>query len=414
MARRTLPLTDTQVKNAKTQNRPIKLFDGGGLFLLVTPKGSKGWRFKYNFAGKEKLISFGPYPDTTLDGARTKREAARTLLKNGRDPSLAKKIAKQENVEIQANTFEALAKEWFKQQTNLAESTRYLLWRRLELDVFPSIGKLPITEITPKMILVGVLRPMEKRGVVEMTHRTKSIISRVFRYGVACGYIERDTTADLRGALQPLKREHLAAITEPDKVASLLRAIDGYDGSFVVKCAMRIAPLIFVRPGELRAAEWSEIDFEKALWTIPAEKMKMKQSHIVPLSSQALLIIRELQALTGGGRYLFPSHRSTARTLSNNAINAALRRMGYAKDEMTGHGFRAMARTLLDEVLQIRPDFIEHQLAHAVRDPLGRAYNRTTHLAERKKMMQTWADYLDGLKSGAKVIPLRKQNRGKK
>lgn len=406
MARLTKPLTATEVKNAKAESKSTKLFDGHGLFLLVKPTGSKGWRFKYRFGGKEKLLSLGPYPTVSLADARSKREEALKLLDKGIDPSLAKKAAKQAKEAQQANTFKKLAEEWYSQQNTLADSTKYLLWRRLELDVFPVIGNGPISELTPRMILEGVLRPMEKRNVFEMTHRTKSIISRVFRYGVACGYVERDITADLRGALKPFKREHHASITDPDKVGALLRAIDDYDGSFIVKCALRLAPLVFVRPGELRSAEWSEIDFDNALWTIPAEKMKMKQSHIVPLSKQALGILHELKPLTDRSNYLFPSHRSNARPLSNNAINAALRRMGYEKDEMTGHGFRAMARTLIDEVLQVRHDFIEHQLAHAVRDPLGRAYNRTTHLVERKKMMQTWADYLEGLKSGAKVIPL--------
>lgn len=409
MARTTKPLTATEVKNTKPASKQVKLFDGHGLFLLVKPTGSKGWRLKYRFGGKEKLLTLGPYPTVSLADARGKRDAALKLLDRGIDPSLAKKVEKQAKETQQANTFKKLAEEWYSQQETLAESTKYLLWRRLKLDVFPAIGTTPISELTPKMILEGVLRPMEKRNVFEMTHRTKSLVSRIFRYGVACGYVERDITADLRGALKPFKREHLASITDPEKVGPLLRAIDGYDGSFIVKCALRLAPLVFVRPGELRSAEWSEIDFDNALWTIPAEKMKMKQSHIVPLSIQALTILRELKPLTDRSSYIFPSHRSNARPLSNNAINAALRRMGYEKDEMTGHGFRAMARTLLDEVLQVRPDFIEHQLAHAVRDPLGRAYNRTTHIEERKKMMQTWAAYLDGLKKKNKVIPIRKK-----
>ncbi len=409
MARITKPLTATEIKNVKPTSKQFKLFDGHGLFLLVKPSGTKGWRLKYRFAGKEKLLSLGPYPTITLADARKKRDTALKLLDKGIDPSLAKKAEKQATEARQANTFKKLAEEWYSQQNTLADSTKYLLWRRLELDVFPAIGTSPVSELTPRMILEGVLRPMEKRNVFEMTHRTKSLVSRIFRYGVACGYVERDITADLRGALKPFKREHLASITEPGKVGALLRAIDDYDGSFIVKCALRLAPLVFVRPGELRSAEWSEFDLDNALWTIPAEKMKMKQSHIVPLSIQSLAILRELNPLTDRSSYLFPSHRSNARHLSNNAINAALRRMGYAKEEMTGHGFRAMARTLLDEVLQIRPDFIEHKLAHAVRDPLGRAYNRTTHLEERKKMMQTWAAYLDGLKTEAKALPFRGQ-----
>ncbi|PLY01763.1 MAG: integrase [Desulfuromonas sp.] len=398
MARLTKPLTATEVKNAKPAAKQYKLFDGKGLYLLIKPSGSKGWRLKYRFGSKEKLLSLGPYPTVSLSDARDKRETALKQLDKGIDPSLAKKTEKQALIAQQANTFKKLAEEWFSQQDSLADSTKYLLWRRLKLDVFPVIGNFPISELTPKIILEGVLRPMEKRGVNEMTHRTKSLISRICRYGVACGYLDRDITVDLRGALKPVKKEHHSAITDPGKVGQLLRSIDDYDGSLVVKYALQLAPLLFVRPGELRSAEWSDIDFKKSLWTIPEGKMKMKQSHIVPLPKQALAILWKLQPLTERSKYLFPSHRSNTRPLSNNAINAALRRMGYEKNEMTGHGFRAMARTLLDEVLQFRPDFIEHQLAHAVRDPLGRAYNRTTHLAERKKMMQEWANYLDELK----------------
>ena len=399
MARTTKPLTATEVKNSKPNGKQYKLFDGQGLFLLVKTSGSKGWRLKYRFAGKEKLISLGPYPTVGLADARKKREKALKQLDKGIDPSLAKKADKQALEARQANTFKKLSNEWYSQQNTLADSTKYLLWRRLELDVLPVIGSFPINELTPQIILEGVLRPMENRGVSEMTHRTKSLISRICRYGVACGYLERDITVDLRGALKPVKKQHHAAITDPVKVGQLLRAIDEYDGSFVVKCALKFAPLCFVRPGELRSAEWSEIDLDSALWTIPKEKMKMDISHMVPLSKQALEIIQELQSVTNHSKYLFPSHRSNARPMSNNAINAALRRMGYKKDEMTGHGFRAMARTLLDEVLQFRPDFIEHQLAHAVRDPLGRAYNRTTHIGERKKMMQEWGEYLNRLKT---------------
>lgn len=401
MAKPTLPLTDTSIRKTKATEKPIKMFDGGGLFLLISPKGGKGWRLKYRYAGKEKLISLGTYPTVTLAEARDKRQDAKKLLAEGIDPSVARKSNQLEFEATQANTFERVATEWHEQQTNLADSTKKLLWRRLEVDVFPSIGKTPISKINPRMVLEGVLRPMEKRGVNELCHRTKSVVSRVFRYGVACGYVERDVTSDLRGALQPIKKTHLASITEPKRVAQLLRSIDEYDGSNVVKFALQLAPLVFVRPGELRHAEWEEIDFESSLWCIPAGKMKMKAPHTVPLSIQSVEILSKIKKLTGHGKYVFPSARSFARPLSDNALNAALRRMEYSKEEMTAHGFRAMARTLLDEELQIRPDFIEHQLAHAVKDPLGRAYNRTTHLAERKKMMQTWADYLDDLKSGA-------------
>ena len=266
---------------------------------------------------------------------------------------------------------------------------------------------MPIKEIKA-IELLKVLRRVESRGALESTHRIRAICGQVFRYAIATGRAERDPAADLRGALPTVQTINRAAITEPAKVGELLRAIDGYQGGFVVQCALKFAPLVFVRPGELRHAEWSEIDFENAEWNIPAGKMKMKEPHLVPLSNQAIEILKEIKNLTGASRYVFPSGRSFDRPMSDNAILAALRRMGYEKSEMSGHGFRAMARTILDEVLQVRPDFIEHQLAHAVRDPNGRAYNRTSHLAERKKMMQTWADYLDGLKAGAKVIPFKK------
>ena len=278
---------------------------------------------------------------------------------------------------------------------------------RLKRDVFPWLGNKPIGEIKPPDLL-AILRRVEGRGALETAHRIRTICGQVLRYAVATGKAERDSAADLRGALPPVREKHHAALIDPKEVADLLRAIDGFKGTFNVKCALKLAPMLFVRPGELRQMEWAEVDLENAQWNIPAEKMKMKQPHIVPLADQAVAILKDLQSLTGAGRYVFPCHRSPLRPMSNNAVNAALRRMGYASDEMTGHGFRAMARTILDEVLQVRPDFIEHQLAHAVRDPNGRAYNRTAHLVERRKMMQIWADYLDGLKAGAKVLPFKK------
>lgn len=400
-------LTSKTVENTKPGAKQIKLFDGGGLFLLIAPTGGKLWRLKYRVDGKEKLLSLGAYPEVTLAEARERREAARKKLAQGIDPGEARKAAKAARAAETENTFEAIAREWHaKNYASWVPTHGDQVLRRLELDIFPLIGTRPIADLKAADVLKSV-QPIEKRGAIETAHRVKQTIGQVFRYAVATSRAERDPTGDLKGALAKVQPEHHAAITDPAKVAELLRAIDGYDGSFIVKCALRLAPLVFVRPGELRQAEWAEIDFDAALWSIPAERMKMKQPHLVPLSKQALEILRELQALTGDGRYLFPCHRSTARPMSNNAINAALRRMGYGTDEMTGHGFRAMARTILDEVLQVRPDFIEHQLAHAVRDPNGRAYNRTAHLAERKKMMQTWAEYLYGLKTGAKVVPFR-------
>jgi integrase len=402
-----MPLSDTTIRNAKPKDKPYKLTDGRGLFLLINPRGGKGWRFKYRFGGKEKLLSFGTFPEIGLGDARKCREETREMVAKGIDPSAARKAAKAAKDESNANRFEVVAREWIGQQKNKwTPANKKVVTRQLENDIFPWIGKSPIAELKAPELL-KVLRRMEERGVLDSAHRARTIAGQVFRYAIATGRAERDIAADLRGALAQPKKKHLPAITEPKKVAELLRAMDAFEGSLVVKCALRLAPLFFVRPGELRKAEWSEIDLDAAEWNIPAEKMKMKQAHLVPLSTQAVAILQELQPLTGRGSYVFPGARSAARPLSDMALSAAIRRLGYEQGEMTPHGFRAMARTILDEVLQVRPDFIEHQLAHAVRDANGRAYNRTSHLAERKKMMQVWADYLDGLKAGAKVIPLR-------
>ncbi|HIJ55372.1 MAG TPA: integrase arm-type DNA-binding domain-containing protein [Deltaproteobacteria bacterium] len=403
-----MPMTDTKARNAKPKDKQFKLFDTEGLFLLVSPAGGKWWRFKYRFGGKEKLISLGTYPEVGLAMARQRRDAARKQVADGIDPSQARKALKSAIAQNE-NTFEMVAREWHAKFTpTWTPGHAAMILRRLELNVFPWIGARPIIDIKAPELLM-VLRRIESRGALETAHRVRIICGQVFRYAVATGRAERDPSADLRGALPPVKPKHFSAITDPEKVGGLLRAIDGYQGSFVTKCALRLAPLLFVRPGELRQMEWAEIDLEAAEWNIPAEKIKTRQAHLVPLPHQSLEILRELHPLTGSGKYVFPSPRTPKRPMSNNGVLSALRRMGFEKDEMTGHGFRAMARTILDEVLQIRPDFIEHQLANAVRDPNGRAYNRTAHLPERRKMMQTWADYLDGLKEGAKVIPMRKQ-----
>ncbi|MEA5112931.1 MAG: integrase arm-type DNA-binding domain-containing protein [Geobacteraceae bacterium] len=406
MPKRVAPLSEIQVRNAKPKSRDYKLMDGYGLFLLVTPSGSKLWRLDYRFGGKRKVIAFGAYPAVSLADARHRRDEAKILIANGVDPGEVRKAKKAAIAAETENSFEVVAREWHtKFSQSWSSSHAETTMKRLLLDVFPVMGARPIDDIKAPELL-AMLRRIESRGALETAHRVRTICGQVFRYAVATGRAERDPAADLKGALPPYKKSHLAAITDPKEVAPLLRAIDEYKGSFVVKCALQLAPLVFVRPGELRQAEWAEIDLDAGEWNIPAERMKMKVAHLVPLSRQAVAILRELEPLTGRGRYVFPCHRSFARPMSNNAINAALRRMGFDKDEMTGHGFRAMARTILDEVLQVRPDFIEHQLAHAVRDPNGRAYNRTAHLVERKKMMETWGDFLDGLKSGAKVIRL--------
>lgn len=405
MPKRIVPLTDIKVRNAKPSGKDVKLFDGGGLYLLVTRSGGKLWQFKYRFDGKEKKLAFGSYPEVSLADARGKRETARKSVASGIDPGEVRKAQKAARASEVENSFEIVAREWHSRfLSTWTPGHAVTIMSRLERDVFPWLGSRPIVEIKPSELLMA-LRRVEARGALETAHRIRTVCGQVFRYAVATGRAERDISGDLRGALPPVAEKHHASITEPAKIAELLRAIDSYQGGFVVRCALQLAPMFFVRPGELRAAEWGEFDLDAGEWNIPAERMKMKQAHLVPLSRQAVEILRELQGLTGHSRYVFPSGRSFHRCMSNNAVNAALRRMGYDKDEMTGHGFRAMARTILDEVLHIRPDYIEHQLAHAVKDPNGRAYNRTAHLAERKKMMQMWADYLDGLKRGAKILP---------
>jgi len=400
-------LSDTTCKNAKPKDKPYKLADEKGMFLLINPNGSKYFRLKYRFAGKEKVLALGVYPDTSLKESRAKRDTAKKQIADGIDPCENKKAVKQSKVESAANSFEVIAREWGQKKVNAWEDKNNRSKRMLERNIFPWLGNKPITDILPKDIL-ACLRRVEDRGTIETAHRSLQICGQVFRYAVATGRAERDITPDLRGALPPAKGEHFAAITEPKQVAELLRAIDGYQGSFVSLCALKIAPLVFVRPGELRAAEWQHFDLESKEWRYFVSKTDVQ--HIVPLSAQAVAILQELHPLTGHGRYVFPCERAPRgdRCMSENTLNAALKRLGYGKDEMTAHGFRAMARTILDEVLGFRPDFIEHQLAHAVRDPNGRAYNRTAHLPERVKMMQAWSDYLDGLKAGAVIIPFSK------
>ena len=401
-----MKLTDTAAKKAKPEERPYKMADGGGMYLEVMPNGSKYWRLKYRFNGKEKKLALGVYPDVPLALARERRDEARKQLAQDIDPGEHKKAVKAAKADRAANSFEVVAREWFsKFSPTWSAGHADKIIRRLERDLFPWLGSRPIADITAPELLAAVRR-IEARGALETAHRALQNSGQVFRYAIATGRAQRDPSPDLKGALPPVKETHLAAITDPTQVGPLLRAFDDYQGHFVTRCALRFAPLVFVRPGELRKAEWVEIDLEKAEWNIPASRMKMRESHLVPLSTQAVELLKELYALTGGGRYLFPSPRTSQRPMSENAILSALRRMGYTKDEMSGHGFRAMARTILDEVLGVRPDYIEHQLAHAVRDPNGRAYNRTAHLVERRKMMQQWADYLETLKAGAKVIQL--------
>lgn len=380
------------------------------MYLEISPTGGKWWRLKYRHGGKEKRLSLGTYPDTSLAAARDKRDNARKLLAAGVDPGEHRKAEKAAGIEKSANSFEVVAREWFgKQKPGWVDGHANKVLMRLENDVFPWLGARPIADVTAKELLATINRIVD-RGAVDSAHRALQNCGQIFRYAIITGRAERNPAADLRGALPSPKESHLAAITDPDKIGGLLRSMDDYTGAFVTKCALRLAPLVFVRPGELRHAEWEEINLDKAEWNIPAAKMKMREAHLVPLSKQAVSILSELHPLTGRGKYVFPSARGDKRPMSDNAILSALRRMGFEKDEMSGHGFRAMARTIMDETLHVRPDFIEHQLAHAVRDPNGRAYNRTAHLAERRKMMQMWADYLDSLRNSAgKVVPIRQK-----
>jgi integrase len=394
-----MALTDTAIRRAVAKKKPYKMFDSGGLFLHVMPHGGKWWRFKYRFNHKEKLLSLGTYPDISLKAARDRRDQERKKLADKIDPALNRKAVKAAWADNQTNSFEVVAREWMDKQSAIWSPTNtQKIKRHLELNAFPWLGERPIADILAPELLAS-LRRMEARGAVGTAHRVLQTCGQIFRYAIATGRAMRDPASDLRGALQPVPKEkHRAAVTDPKAIGPLLLTLDAYHGSLIVRCALRLAPLVFVRPGELRKAGWKEIDLQKAEWNIPGERMKMKEPHLVPLSKQAIKILKELHPLTGRGAYLFPSPRSNQRPMSDNAVLSAMRRMGIPKEEMTGHGFRAMARTVLDEVLHIRPDYIEHQLGHAVRDPNGRAYNRTAHLPERRKMMQDWADYLDELR----------------
>jgi integrase len=403
-------LTATGVKQAKGQTSATKLTDGGGLYLLVNPNASKYWRYDYRYAGKRRTLALGVYPDTSLADARKLHQKAREQLAKGIDPGEAKKIERITRHLASADSFEAVATEWYESKlADKSDSYRYRTRRLLKKDLYPSLGTRPISQITSVELLM-VLRKVEGRGAVDMAHRAKQTAGQVFRYAVATGRAERDPSGDLRGALKTKTKKHYASITDPVQVGKLLVSIDAFEGTATVKTALQLSALLFQRPGEIRYMEWNEINWEEERWEIPAEKMKMKQPHIVPLSNQALQHLKALHPLTGRGRYVFPSARGGSRCLSENGVRTALRTLGYDNDTMTPHGFRAMARTILDEVLDYRVDWIEHQLAHAVKDANGRAYNRTAHLPQRRQMMQGWADYLDSLKAQARagnIIPAR-------
>lgn len=393
-----MALTDAAVKNAKSKDKTYRLADSGGLYLEVSISNGRYWRLKYRFGGKEKRLAIGVYPGVSLKDARSRRDEARKQLSQGIDPGEHKKTLKLAQV-ADTNTFEVVAREWHEKfSPNWTTKHSKDLLTRLVNDVFPWIGKRPIKDITAPDLLM-VLRRMEARGILHTTHRIKQYCGQVFRYGIATGRCERDPSGDLHGAIPPAKEKHHASITEPTKIGELLRALEDYQGSFITQCALKLAPLVFVRPGELRHAEWHEINFDAAEWRIPAHKMKKRAIHVVPLSTQALAIVEELKPITGNGCYIFPSIRTNTRPMSENTVLGALRRLGYDKNEMTGHGFRSMASTLLNEQGWHR-DAIERQLAHAERDGVRSAYNYAEYLPERRKMMQSWADYLDSLKNG--------------
>jgi integrase len=402
-----MALTDTFVRQVKHSGAPAgdKHTDGQGLFLLVKD-GGKYWRMSYRFTGKQKTLAFGVYPAVSLSKARKRRDEARELLADGVDPGQAKRDDKRAKADAAAHTFETVARQWLKKTASKRASSQDKVTTWLEKDVFPSIGSRPISTIGPRDVLATVQK-MEARGAIESAHRVKQLCGQVFRYAVATGLAERDVTADLKGALSTVPKTNYAAITEPKQAGDLMRSIQDYTGHPYAAAALKLSPLVFVRPGELRSAEWAEIDLDAAEWRIPGSKMKMGVDHVVPLSTQAVEILRSMVPLTGHGKYVFPSIRTSVRCLSENTINSALRALGYGKEVMTAHGFRAMARTIMDEVLGERVDLIEHQLAHTVKDSNGRAYNRTAHLPARREMMQRWADYLDKLRKGADVLPIR-------
>lgn len=402
-----MPLNDVAVRQAKPTEKARKLADERGMYLLIQPTGGKLWRLDYRFEGKRKTLALGSYPDVSLAEARKARDRARELLAVGTDPASAKRESKQARVEAVANAFEAIGREWHKlKSAKWTPLTQEKTLAVLEKDLFPWLGNRPVGEITAPELL-RTLRRIEERGAVDTAHRAKQIAGQIFRYGIATGRADRNPAADLQGALTPVSKKHFPAITEVGEVGPLLKAIEGYKGSLIVRSALRLAPMLFVRPGELRNAEWSEIDLEQGEWRIPAEKMKKRRDFIVPLSRQAVDILRDLHPLTGHGRFVFQGVRDHGKPMSENTVNNALRRMGYdTRTEITGHGFRAMARTILHEVLGVDAAVIEHQLAHQVPDVLGRAYNRTKFLPQRKAMMQQWADWLDQVRKGAEVVPL--------
>ena len=391
-------LTSLAVKQSQPAGKTKRLYDERGLYLEISPAGGKWWRLKYRFAGKEKRLSLGVYPDISLKEARAARDEARRLIAQGVDPSARRKEISRQRVVDAENSFEVVAREWFQKQAPIwSDIHQKNVISKLEKNIFPYLGHDTVAAVSAPNLL-RVLRKIEERGAIETAHRTLSICGQVFRYAIATARAERDVAADLKGALPPVKRKHLPAIVDPERLSALLLEIDGYSGTLPVQCALKLAPLVFLRPGELRKAKWSDINLDDATWSFIVRKTMTPL--IIPLARQSVEILRELEPVSGRHEYVFPNGRSPTRPMSENAVLAALRRLGIPKDEMCGHGFRATARTILDEQLGFRPELIEHQLAHKVRDPLGRAYNRTQFLEQLQNMMQVWASYLDHLRDG--------------
>jgi integrase len=394
-------LTDTQVRNAKPKDKPYKIADEKGLYLQISAAGSKLWRFKFRVDGKEKVLAFGQYPDVTLGEARDRRDAARKQLEAGLDPAVQKKAAKRAKTASGAVTFEGVAKDWFKKFSALwAPAHASRVWRRIERDLLPWLGKTPIADLSAPDVL-ETIRRVEARGAAETAHRARSDVSTIMRYAISCGLASRDPAADTKGSLAPVKKQHFAATTDPKALGKLLVLLDEYQGSHVVRTALKLQPILFCRPGELRQMRWEHLDLKKALWSLPAEAMKMRQDHIVPLSTQAVALIKDMPKIDGNP-FVFPSQRGQGRPMSDMSTSAALKSLGIdAQKVQTMHGFRASARTILHEVLGYAPEIIEVQLAHQPAGPLKGAYARMKFIEQRKAMMQRWADYLDELKQAA-------------
>lgn len=405
-----MALTDKTIKTAKGKDKPYKLSDEKGLHLLVTPNGAKLWRFSYRFDGKQKTLAIGAYPDVTLSNAREKRDDARKLLANDVDPGEVRKAQKASRLDRAANSFEVVARRWHaKGEAKWSESYTKKVMQMLERDLFPWLGGKPVADLEAPEFL-AVARRLEERSLVDAAHRAMQLCGQIMRFAVAEGLVSRDPVSDLRGALESVKKEHMASVTDPVRVGEILRMFDGFKGSYQVMQALKLAPLVFTRPGELRQAKWKDVDLDAALWSIPAEVMKMREPHLVPLSTQAVAILRDMEPFSSHLEHVFPGGRDPKRPMSDAAINAAMRRLGInTQTELTGHGFRAMARTILHEQLNYPPEVIEVQLAHKAPGPLGAAYARAKFIEQRKEMMQAWADYLGKIKAGAEIVPFRSE-----